>query len=496
MTVATSTWRIDFRLLWTGSAVSQFGSISTSTALPLLALAITHSAAFAGWVAAASIVPTLLVNLPAGLLVDRMDRRRIMFISQGVRVLTAVVLGCALWFVDDPWPGLLVIGAILDGTCIAFYSMAETVAMRSIVPDTELNGALARQESRAHVALLLGRPLGGLLFGLGRAMPYAADAVAGAVALVTLSMVQTKGFASEERKQIAGMRDSVSAGLRCIRDDMFLRRVLRVCTITNFMFQAGYLLLIVVASKSGMSGRQLGLLLGISGLGGALGSVAAPRLTGRMQPTWIIACSVWVWMVLVALMAAAHQPVVGLVAWGGISFMGANLNVALAVYQSRRVPAESLGTVMGIIQFTTRGAGPLGALCGGYVLTFINDTRAAAICASLVILGLAASITPREMIKSIFVGLRAKDVPASRSASGPPKSPPGQGLPRTRADEAARPDRPLELVLEGDRLTPRATAPDRVERPRRASSAPCPPEQAEDAPPVERDRISVGISNG
>lgn len=72
-------WRnADFLLLWSGQAVSALGSSVSRLALPLLTLALTHSPAQAGFIAALQSLPYLLFSLPAGALIDRWDRKRVM----------------------------------------------------------------------------------------------------------------------------------------------------------------------------------------------------------------------------------------------------------------------------------------------------------------------------------------------------------------------------------------------------------------------------------
>lgn len=371
-------WRRDFGLLWAGSLVWQVSSTSTATALPLLALGLTGSPAFAGLVTAAGALPHVLFLVPAGLLADRLDRRRIMLVSQGVRLVVALLLGLVLLTLEQPWLGCVLLAAAVDGTCNAAYGMAELTAVRAIVPPRKQNEVLKTYEARAHVAVLLGRPLGGLLYGMNRAFPYFTDAFSSLFTALSLAFLKGdgQGFLPPNRTQDTSAQPRLKDAFAHLWHDSFLKRALVVCTTTNFLFQVVFLMLIVLAEGSELSGKHIGLLLAFSGAGGAAGSFCGHRLLKNLPPSSLVARCVSVWLALTALIAFAHQPVLGLLAWGGISFVGAALNVRLNSYQNKRVPVSLHGKVAGLLRCTTQGASALGLLAGGVLITELRSGAA------------------------------------------------------------------------------------------------------------------------
>lgn len=414
-------WRRDFGLLWTGSAIWQISSTSTATALPLLALALTGSPAFAGLATAAGTLPHVLFQVPAGLLADRLDRRRIMLVSQGVRFVVALVVGTVLLTAEHPWLGLILLAAAVDGTCNAAYGMAELTAVRAVVPAGEQPRVLKTHEARTHLALLLGRPLGGLLYTANRAFPYVADVVSSVVTGLSLLFVRGAGRSfrvAEQARDSPVEQKTLKDAFRWLRQDQFLRRALVVCTTTNFLFQLVFLLLLVLAEDSELSGQHLGLLLAFSGAGGAAGSFCAHRLLKNSQPVRLVVRCVYAWLFLTALIAFARQPVVGLLAWGGISFMGAGLNVRLNVYQNTRIPGHLHGKVVGLLRCTTLGASALGSLVGG--LLIVRMQAGAAWIAPAVILCLALVYARRTRRQGSSDGpVRSQGAPALREGGAP-----------------------------------------------------------------------------
>ncbi|MCP2335034.1 MFS transporter [Actinomadura rupiterrae] len=396
-------WKLRFGLLWTGSAASLLGAMSVTTAAPLLAFTLTGSPAFVSWVVAAGTVPGLLLHVPAGMLVDRLDHWRTMLVGQTVRTLMslAVVLTLAAGVFR---PGVLVVAALVSGACTTFYNVAEVTAVPRVVPAARLQTAMAQNEGRANGAMLLGRPLGGVLHAVGTAVPYAADAVFGLASMLAILTLRSAGL----RGRCAGQDDAARphegwAHVRPLRADgptvasaprrkgaltaemleglkwlwryRFLRTTLIACTATNLLFQMVTLLLVVRARDAGLPLAMVGVLLAAPGLGGSFvsGYVALTRRRrfGR-RPLRLVRLCMWAWLGMTVLLAAVPWAGVWMVAWGGVGFVGARLNIALSAYQASRTPPELRGRVAGTNRFVTLGVAPIGTMCGGVAITAVG----------------------------------------------------------------------------------------------------------------------------
>jgi MFS family permease len=371
-------WR-DFTLLWSASAASQLGGMCAATANPLLALVLTHSPVFAGYVGAASTIPALLMYLPAGWFVDRFNRRLLMFVSQLGRLAACGLVVYALGFGGHPKP-LLITAALCEGTFLVLYSAAEITAVQRVVNSAELSSALAMNEARGHLAVMAGKPLGGFLFGQRESYPYFVNLVASLWSLVALLMMDKTNYQPEETRTPAGAAPRISLldGLRMVILNSFLRTVVVVCAVGNFLFQTVLLLLVVLAEQQHLSSTRIGVLLATSGIGGLIGSAVAPSVGKHVRDERdIIKICVFAWATLTFVVAVSAQPVVGMIAWGGLSVTGGFLNVAIVNHQARRVPDHLLGRVIGINRFFTSGAVPLGALSAGYIVAELQPRLAA-----------------------------------------------------------------------------------------------------------------------
>jgi MFS family permease len=130
-------------VLWTSQVVSTVGTRVSGIAYPLLVLAITRSPALAGIVAFAQTVPFLVLYLPAGALVDRWNRQRIMLACEVGRAIAlgSVALTTALGSVSVPQ---LVIVAFAEGAMFVFFDLCEGAVLPRLVPGEQLSAAIAQ----------------------------------------------------------------------------------------------------------------------------------------------------------------------------------------------------------------------------------------------------------------------------------------------------------------------------------------------------------------
>src|SRR5262249_16586159 len=154
--------------------VSTIGTRVTGVAYPLLVLAETHSPAKAGVVGFAQTLPYMLFYLPAGALVDRWDRKRTMIAAAAGRTRAPGRLATAP-ALDELTFAQVVIVAFFEGTLFVFFSLSESAALPQVVPKEQLPTAVAQNQARVQGADLVGQPLGGVLFGISRQLPFAVD---------------------------------------------------------------------------------------------------------------------------------------------------------------------------------------------------------------------------------------------------------------------------------------------------------------------------------
>ena len=189
-----SLWRNrDYLLLWSGQALSDIGGAVSELAFPLLVLAVTHSPAQAGFVAALRALPATLFSLLAGVLVDQWDRKRVMLVCDTVRALSlaSIPVTYALGHLTI-WQ--LYITAFLEGTLMIGFELAKTAVVPQVVTRAQLTTAIAQEEFVEGTTALFGPSLSGVLYTLGAMFPLLTDAISYLISIVTMVLIRTPFF--------------------------------------------------------------------------------------------------------------------------------------------------------------------------------------------------------------------------------------------------------------------------------------------------------------
>lgn len=393
---AFSPWRSrDFLLLWGGQTVSTFGTSISTLALPLLALALTRSAAQAGFVAAARLLPYLLLSLPAGALVDRWDRKRLMIRCDALRwlALGSVPLAFAVGRLSMPQ---LYLVALADGTANVFFSLAQVSALPQVVPAEGLPRAWALNEASDAGANLFGPGVAGLIIAMGRttvagaALAYLADSISYLVSVFSLRVVrvpfQTGREATGEGR--GSLRAEMAEGLRFLWRQHRLRLLALLTATVNFL-QSPITLAVILLARGPLHAdvRTLGVIFSAGGVGGVIGAVIAPRVGERLRLGVLVVASVATWAVAAVLLALAPSPPVVMAGLAIISLIWPLYAVAVVTYRLSLVPDALQGRINSAFRMLTFGAEPPGAAVGGLLLVPLGPRPVL----GLIAVGLAAS---------------------------------------------------------------------------------------------------------
>jgi predicted MFS family arabinose efflux permease len=391
---APSLWHNrDFVLLWSGQVLSTLGTRMSSVAVPLIVPAMTGSPSRAGVAGFVSTLPYLLFYLPAGALLDRLDRKRVMLWCEGVRVVALGSVPVALWLDRLTYAQLLVAGFV-GGTCYVFFSVAEKSVLPALVRPEQLTPALAQQEAKSRGAGLAGPPLGGLLYGVAHVLPFLADALSYVASFLTVSAIRAD--LRVRRTEPAGsLWREVADGVRWLVGQPFIRVTVVCVALTNVMFQALTLVLMVLARHLGASSGLTGAVLGFFGCGGLAGAFAAPWIQRRLAPRTVAIGSTWLWVLLLVPIAAMPSPLMLGPLVAAMAFIGPVWNVVVVGYQYKVIPDHMLGRVKSIILLVSWGAIPFGSLIAGGLLDHAGPRGAVLALSGLTLLvALIASLSP------------------------------------------------------------------------------------------------------
>ena len=384
-----------FQLLWAGQAISALGSRATAIAYPLLVLAMTGSPAAAGTVGFLATLPYILWQLPAGAIADRVNRRRMMVLCDAGRLLAlgSLPVAALLGRLTVAQVGVV---AFVEGSLFVFFRLGEVIAIRMVVPQAQHAEALAQNEARVRAASLLGPPVGGFLFGLGRTLPFLADALTYVISLVTLLLIR-QPFQEPRETPPGHPLAEVREGFAWLLRHRYVMVVNLAASATNLLFQVVVLVVIVSQQRRGASSAEIGIVLGGFGMGGLLGSLAGGWLTARIPANTIVRTTVWIWAALTPAVAFVGPPVLLTPVLAALSFMGAAWNIAGNTIYFRLIPDRIMGRVSSVGSLTAYGALPLGSLAGGVLIQSFGPqvagiTAAAGMLAVAAVTSLAPSV--------------------------------------------------------------------------------------------------------
>jgi len=379
-------------LLQIGQLLSDAGTRSSSIAYPLLVLAVTHSAAQAGVVAFARTLPAALFALPAGVAADRWNRKRLMIAADGVRVLAIGSLAATLLLHRIAFWAIPLV-AFIEGTGAAAFSAAHAGALRAVVPARQLPAAAGAQTGRQAAVQLAGPPLGGALFGLARALPVLVDAVSYAFSTLSLLAMRTP-FQQEREPDRSPLRSRLAEGFRFLWSHPFLRTCALLFGIANFVGPGVLLAVVVIGTRQGLSGGEVGALVAAFGACLLLGSFVSPLVRRLLPVRAVLLLELWTWPGCAVFLV-----------WPNVYVLTAGiLPTALAIpstdsvvhgYRIAMTPDRLLGRAESVRTTISLLIAPLGPLTAGVLLGAVSARATVAVFAAFgLVLAVWGTLSP------------------------------------------------------------------------------------------------------
>jgi MFS family permease len=280
----------DFRMLWIGQIVSNFGDSLTSLALLILVNRLTGSTAALATMAIALALPRIIFGMLAGVYVDRYDRKRIMVISDMLRA--GLVLGF-IFVSTAERIGLLYIFAFLQATVGAFFQPARTAYIPNLVPEDGLLSANSLAETSRIIFGLLGTAVAGVFLGASELVwpLFALDSLTFFVSMILILQIMAAG-AEQAVKKIGGAReiaDAFKEGISLILRSRVLMGILIGAGVTMLGLGAVNVLLVpLVVNDLNVSETWFGILEFSQTASMVMSGALVTVLAARVKPTTII----------------------------------------------------------------------------------------------------------------------------------------------------------------------------------------------------------------
>jgi len=359
-----------FRMLWIGQVVSDTGTDVALIAYPLLILALTGSAALAGVVGTVRLVVQIVLGLPGGALTDRFDRRLTMITCDTIRAAVMALLVVLILLHMASWPVVLVV-SVIDGGANVLFDPSATAALPVIIADSQLEQAWAATEARSYGASLVGPALGGLLFGLGSAVPFLADSFSYLASVGTVSLIRGR-FRPERSGEQKSIWHEIAEGLRLVWRNQLLRAAVIMAPLINFAFNGVIFTITVALRQHGIAPGIIGLAQAGIAAGGLIGAIAAPKLQGRL-PVWqlMIALTVAATGLFVVAALVLPSPLVALPVAATL-LLAPTANAALFAAMLRSTPEDMRGRVNSTMIMMATGLAALSPLTAGLIVEHVS----------------------------------------------------------------------------------------------------------------------------
>lgn len=392
MTAAPLHRNRDFVLLQTGLLLSSAGSQMTAIAYPLLVLGLTGSPAKAGVVAFVRLLGMALFALPAGLAADHWNRRRLMIGAHAVRALAIGSLG-VLVLLDEVVFWVIPVVAFVEGGGAAVFSAAQAGALRAVVPTRQLPAAAAVVTGREAAISVASPALGGVLFGLARALPFVVHAVLYGFSAFALLAMRTP-FQEEREVDPSPLRSRLAEGFRFLWDHAFLRTCALLFGLANFIGPGVLLAIVVIGKRDGLSSGEVGLLLSAFGACLLLGAFLSPLVRRRLPVRGVLLLELWTWVGCGLFLV-----------WPNVYVLTASiLPTALAIpstdsvvigYGLAMTPDRLIGRVASVRSTIALAIAPLGPLAAGLLLDAVSERATIAVFAAVgLVLALCGTLSP------------------------------------------------------------------------------------------------------
>jgi predicted MFS family arabinose efflux permease len=368
----------NYRLWFYGQLVSLIGTWMQNTAQGFLIYQLTHSAAFLGYVGFAAGLPAWVFTLYAGVIADRMPRRRLMMFTQTAMMLLAFALA-ALVFTHVVRPWHIIVLALGLGIANAFDAPARQAFAVELIDREDLTNAIALNSTMFNAATVVGPAVAGITYAaFGAGWCFTINAISYVAVIGALALMRLAPFTPLPRR--ASITEHLKEGLGYVRSDRASRALITAMGVFS-LFAVGAVTLMPAWAVKVLHGdvKTNGALLSFRGAGalaGALMIAALGRHVRRGRLLTLGSFALPAALLLFAPIRLLPLSLLILVAVGwGFMVMVNSINALLQT----RVPDALRGRVMSLYTLVFFGGMPLGSLLMGQLAHALGEPAAVAI---------------------------------------------------------------------------------------------------------------------
>jgi predicted MFS family arabinose efflux permease len=388
----------DFRLLWVGAFTSSIGTAMQQVAQSWLVLEMSNSPFLLGLDAFLGSIPIFLFSLVGGVIADRMDRRRLLILSQVIQLSCAFLLAFLIYeHVVRIWHILTL--SFIVGTAQAFGGPAYQALVPSLVEPEDLPNAIALQSIQFNLARVIGPVVGGLAFTkLGYVWCFSLNGVSYIAVIISLAMLTIRFV---PKKAEVTMLTSMKQGFAFIRNQGAMVALIALAFLMTFLGIPLLTFLPVFAKDVFHQGPStFTTMLSVFGAGSVSGALMVAAM-GNIKNKGRIALTMLTWLGLAMAGFAASKALI--FSYVLLFLCGVALIAVFAMISSLVqliTGNEMRGRVMSVYNVAFRGGMPIGSLVTGYLVPKFTAPIVLAVNGALLFaLGLYFLLVQRKVAK-------------------------------------------------------------------------------------------------
>lgn len=382
--------------LWSAHATSNLGDGIASIAYPWLASAVTRSPLLIALVAVASRLPWLVFTLPAGVITDRFDKRKIIVAMDITRGFLALLVAITVTSQQSSLPDLnevgklsdlstnwllylvLVVTALLFGCAEVLRDNSAQTLLPSVVEDKQLESANGKMWSVEFVMnSFVGPPLGSFILGIAIFLPFYIDSTTFFIsaALIATLIPNMRPIESQKKSEKINFRAEIREGFGWLWNHELLRPMAIILGLLNGIGALTAAVFILFAQEVMQTSVLVFAILGTAGaIGGTLGGILGPKISAKLGsgPSLYLTLLSGPLISLIIGFTSSWQ-----LFWilSAVTTVFAVLwNVITVSLRQSIIPTELLGRVNSVYRFFAWGSIPIGTMIGGGIVDLMELT--------------------------------------------------------------------------------------------------------------------------
>lgn len=388
----------NYKLFWTGQAISLIGTWMQNAALNWLVYSITRDGFLSGLMTAVQFTPLFAFSLFAGLVIERFPKRKILIFTQSMLLLFAFILYILLFFNRLSYPLILLIMFFIGSVQALDNPTRQSFVVELVEGKEHLLNAIGLNSAAFNAARLVGPAVAGkVMADFGAKWCFLFNALSFLAVLIGLLMMRMKDVSS--RKEIKDPLKDIKEGLRFIRSNpKLLYTIISLVIIPTFCMNFNVLVPIYTRDYLMMKEKAYGILLSSLGLGALVGAVFV-AVKGKKERTLyyqlIGSFGLSIFLILLGIVKSYNLAIIVLVFLG---FFMITFNTTSNSILQYNAPDEMRGRIMSVYSLVFGGLTPIGSLYSGTLAKYIGPQNAFIVSGIIGLLGFSILFRRREIL--------------------------------------------------------------------------------------------------